>query len=66
MVVSSYQAALMTTVFLFFFLLSRLKGNCPMIHIPGFTYPVQEYLLEDVVEMLRLVRLQTADCMWEE
>lgn len=29
------------------------EGNCPMIHIPGFTYPVQEYLLEDVVEKLR-------------
>ncbi|KAL2095688.1 hypothetical protein ACEWY4_007836 [Coilia grayii] len=32
---------------------SKYFGNCPMIHIPGFTYPVQEYLLEDVVEMLR-------------
>uniref|UniRef100_A0A8B9GX67 RNA helicase n=1 Tax=Astyanax mexicanus TaxID=7994 RepID=A0A8B9GX67_ASTMX len=28
-------------------------GNCPMIHIPGYTYPVQEYLLEDVIEMVR-------------
>lgn len=32
---------------------SKYFGNCPMIHIPGFTYPVQEYILEDVVEMLR-------------
>ncbi|XP_005996531.1 ATP-dependent DNA/RNA helicase DHX36 [Latimeria chalumnae] len=32
---------------------SSYFDNCPMIHIPGFTYPVQEYLLEDVVEMLR-------------
>uniref|UniRef100_A0A8C9VBM4 ATP-dependent DNA/RNA helicase DHX36 n=1 Tax=Scleropages formosus TaxID=113540 RepID=A0A8C9VBM4_SCLFO len=32
---------------------SRYFGNCPMIHIPGFTYPVKEYLLEDVVQMLR-------------
>ncbi|KAG5269044.1 hypothetical protein AALO_G00197670 [Alosa alosa] len=32
---------------------SKYFGNCPMIHIPGFTYPVQEYLLEDVVEMIR-------------
>uniref|UniRef100_A0A8C0IBN8 ATP-dependent DNA/RNA helicase DHX36 n=1 Tax=Bubo bubo TaxID=30461 RepID=A0A8C0IBN8_BUBBB len=27
--------------------------NCPMIHIPGFTFPVVEYLLEDVIEKLR-------------
>lgn len=26
-----------------------------MIHIPGFTFPVQEYLLEDVIEKLRQV-----------
>ncbi|KAG7470975.1 hypothetical protein MATL_G00119570 [Megalops atlanticus] len=39
---------------------SKYFGNCPMIHIPGFTYPVKEYLLEDVVEMLRY-RPQTQD-----
>lgn len=27
-----------------------------MIHIPGLAYPVKEYLLEDVIEKLRLVR----------
>nr|XP_023677862.1 ATP-dependent RNA helicase DHX36 [Paramormyrops kingsleyae] len=32
---------------------SKYFDKCPMIHIPGFTYPVTEYLLEDVVEMLR-------------
>uniref|UniRef100_A0A6Q2ZQI2 ATP-dependent DNA/RNA helicase DHX36 n=1 Tax=Esox lucius TaxID=8010 RepID=A0A6Q2ZQI2_ESOLU len=32
---------------------SRYFDNCPMIHIPGMTFPVQEFLLEDVVEMLR-------------
>ncbi|KAG9273415.1 ATP-dependent RNA helicase DHX36 [Astyanax mexicanus] len=32
---------------------SKYFGNCPMIHIPGYTYPVQEYLLEDVIEMVR-------------
>ncbi|MFT7803156.1 ATP-dependent RNA helicase DHX36 [Arapaima gigas] len=32
---------------------SRYFDNCPMIHIPGFTYPVKEYLLEDIVQMLR-------------
>lgn len=26
-----------------------------MIHIPGFTFPVVEYLLEDVIEKLRQV-----------
>ncbi|XP_070684754.1 ATP-dependent DNA/RNA helicase DHX36 [Pempheris klunzingeri] len=32
---------------------SRYFGNCPMIHIPGLTFPVQEFLLEDIVEMTR-------------
>ncbi|CAI9565361.1 unnamed protein product [Staurois parvus] len=32
---------------------SQYYGNCPMLHIPGFTFPVKEYLLEDVIEMLR-------------
>ncbi|XP_006637568.1 ATP-dependent DNA/RNA helicase DHX36 [Lepisosteus oculatus] len=32
---------------------SKYFDKCPMIHIPGFTFPVKEYLLEDVVEMLR-------------
>lgn len=32
---------------------SRYFDNCPMVHIPGYTYPVEEFLLEDVVEMLR-------------
>uniref|UniRef100_A0A6Q2WUT0 RNA helicase n=1 Tax=Esox lucius TaxID=8010 RepID=A0A6Q2WUT0_ESOLU len=34
-------------------ILIQFKYNCPMIHIPGMTFPVQEFLLEDVVEMLR-------------
>uniref|UniRef100_A0A8C2H583 RNA helicase n=1 Tax=Cyprinus carpio TaxID=7962 RepID=A0A8C2H583_CYPCA len=32
---------------------SKYFNNCSMIHIPGYTYPVKEYLLEDVVELLR-------------
>ncbi|XP_078524019.1 ATP-dependent DNA/RNA helicase DHX36 isoform X3 [Lissotriton helveticus] len=32
---------------------SAYFDNCPMMHIPGFTFPVKEYLLEDVIEMLR-------------
>ncbi len=31
-------------------LFSSYFGNCPMINIPGFTYPVQEIYLEDVLE----------------
>ncbi|XP_056334421.1 ATP-dependent DNA/RNA helicase DHX36 isoform X2 [Danio aesculapii] len=31
---------------------SKYFNNCPMIHIPGYTFPVTEYLLEDVVELL--------------
>lgn len=27
--------------------------NCPMIHIPGLTFPVEEFLLEDVLELTR-------------
>uniref|UniRef100_A0A3P9HF04 ATP-dependent DNA/RNA helicase DHX36 n=1 Tax=Oryzias latipes TaxID=8090 RepID=A0A3P9HF04_ORYLA len=32
---------------------SKYFDNCPMIHIPGLTFPVEEFLLEDVVEMIR-------------
>ncbi|XP_072745006.1 ATP-dependent DNA/RNA helicase DHX36 [Anoplolepis gracilipes] len=28
---------------------SKYYNDCPMIHIPGFTYPVQEFYLEDVL-----------------
>ncbi|XP_006868024.1 PREDICTED: probable ATP-dependent RNA helicase DHX36 isoform X3 [Chrysochloris asiatica] len=34
---------------------SEYFGNCPMIHIPGFTFPVVEYLLEDIIEKVRYV-----------
>ncbi|XP_006185739.2 ATP-dependent DNA/RNA helicase DHX36 [Camelus ferus] len=34
---------------------SEYFGNCPMIHIPGFTFPVVEYLLEDIIEKIRYV-----------
>lgn len=29
---------------------SKYFSNCPQINIPGFTYPVQEFYLEDVIE----------------
>uniref|UniRef100_A0A672YPY7 RNA helicase n=1 Tax=Sphaeramia orbicularis TaxID=375764 RepID=A0A672YPY7_9TELE len=32
---------------------SQYFDNCPMIHIPGLTFPVKEFFLEDVVEMTR-------------
>ncbi|XP_028276111.1 ATP-dependent DNA/RNA helicase DHX36 [Parambassis ranga] len=32
---------------------SKYFDNCPMIHIPGLTFPVEEFLLEDVIEMIR-------------
>ncbi|XP_015173793.1 PREDICTED: ATP-dependent RNA helicase DHX36 isoform X2 [Polistes dominula] len=28
---------------------SDYYSNCPIIHIPGFTYPVEEYYLEDIL-----------------
>ncbi|XP_023153570.2 ATP-dependent DNA/RNA helicase DHX36 [Amphiprion ocellaris] len=32
---------------------SKYFDNCPMIHIPGLTFPVEEFLLEDIIEMTR-------------
>ncbi|XP_068172651.1 ATP-dependent DNA/RNA helicase DHX36 [Antennarius striatus] len=32
---------------------SKYFDHCPMIHIPGLTFPVEEFLLEDVVELTR-------------
>ncbi|XP_075196835.1 ATP-dependent DNA/RNA helicase DHX36 [Anomaloglossus baeobatrachus] len=32
---------------------SHYFDGCPMLHIPGLTFPVKEYLLEDVVEMVK-------------
>ncbi|XP_022641271.1 DExH-box ATP-dependent RNA helicase DExH1 isoform X2 [Vigna radiata var. radiata] len=34
-------------------LFSKYFANAPTIHIPGFTYPVAEYFLEDVLEKTR-------------
>ncbi|KAL0127321.1 hypothetical protein PUN28_005545 [Cardiocondyla obscurior] len=31
---------------------STYYNNCPMIHIPGFTYPVEEFYLEDVLSLV--------------
>ncbi|KAF1394139.1 hypothetical protein PFLUV_G00023410 [Perca fluviatilis] len=32
---------------------SKYFDNCQIIHIPGLTFPVKEFLLEDIVEMTR-------------
>ena len=32
---------------------SQYFGNCPIINIPGFTFPVEEFYLEDVLEMTK-------------
>ena len=32
---------------------SAYFGGCPVVAIPGFTHPVKEYFLEDVLRMTR-------------
>ncbi|XP_034188287.1 ATP-dependent DNA/RNA helicase DHX36 [Osmia lignaria lignaria] len=32
---------------------SKYYNGCPIIHIPGFTYPVEEFYLEDVLSLTR-------------
>jgi len=32
---------------------SKFFNNCPSIHIPGFTFPVEDFYLEDVLEMTK-------------
>ncbi|XP_042375797.1 DExH-box ATP-dependent RNA helicase DExH1-like isoform X1 [Zingiber officinale] len=34
-------------------LFSKYFGNSPVIHIPGFTFPVTEFFLEDIIEKTR-------------
>lgn len=34
-------------------LFSKYFGNAPMVHIPGFTFPVTQFFLEDVLEKTR-------------
>ncbi|XP_063227426.1 ATP-dependent DNA/RNA helicase DHX36-like isoform X2 [Bacillus rossius redtenbacheri] len=35
---------------------SRYFHNCPMMEIPGFTYPVEEFYLEDVLQLTAFTR----------
>jgi ATP-dependent RNA helicase DHX36 len=32
---------------------AKYYDHCPCLNVPGFTYPVKEYYLEDVLEMTR-------------
>ncbi|XP_047036041.1 dosage compensation regulator isoform X4 [Helicoverpa zea] len=43
------SATVDTTLFTTYF------GNCPVIEVPGRTYPVQQYFLEDCVELTKFV-----------
>jgi HrpA-like helicases len=36
---------------------AKYYGECPCLNIPGFTYPVKEYYLEDVLEMTRYSKI---------
>jgi ATP-dependent RNA helicase DHX36 len=31
---------------------SKYFDDCPSIHIPGFTYPVEEFYLEDILNII--------------
>lgn len=35
------------------FALFLAVGNCPMINVPGLTFPVKEHFLEDIIELIR-------------
>jgi len=36
---------------------AKYYGDCPCLNIPGFTYPVKEYYLEDILEMTRYSKM---------
>jgi len=36
---------------------AKYYNDCPCLNIPGFTYPVKEYYLEDVLEMTRYSKI---------
>ncbi|KAK7905216.1 hypothetical protein WMY93_017823 [Mugilogobius chulae] len=44
---------------------SKYFDNCPMIHIPGLTFPVEEFLLEDILEMTRYRPIQDRRSSWK-
>ena len=46
---------------------SEYFNSAPMTNIPGFTYPVTEHYLEDIIDLVKYVRLSmtmiNATCM---
>lgn len=36
---------------------AKYYDECPCLNIPGFTYPVKEYYMEDVLEMTRYSKI---------
>jgi len=45
---------------------SKYYNGAPMLHIPGFTYPVKEYYLEDIVEKTRFEFDQRSAPRWQQ
>ncbi|PVD36953.1 hypothetical protein C0Q70_03946 [Pomacea canaliculata] len=51
---------------------SRYFYKSPMINIPGFTFPVQEFLLEDILEIIRYqpdpakIQQPKKQCRWKD
>ncbi|KAM9308104.1 ATP-dependent RNA helicase DHX30 [Gastrophryne carolinensis] len=41
--------------------LSEYFGNCPIVRVPGFMYPVKEHYLEDVLSMMRCPSYKTTE-----
>ncbi|KAK6919774.1 R3H domain [Dillenia turbinata] len=44
-------------------LVLRCLGGCPIIRVPGFTYPVKTYYLEDILSFLKSEKQNQLDCI---
>ncbi|KAK6919770.1 Helicase-associated domain [Dillenia turbinata] len=42
---------------------SEYFGGCPIIRVPGFTYPVKTYYLEDILSFLKSEKQNQLDCI---
>ena len=58
MYLADYWTSLVAFDCSFVLCLFSLAGDSPMMNIPGYTFPVEEYLMEDVVEMIECVSPQ--------
>ncbi|XAR52817.1 RNA helicase [Bertholletia excelsa] len=45
---------------------SQYFGGCPIIRVPGFTYPVKTFYLEDVLRILKVAGSKHLDCTSED